>query len=113
MRIRLIPLDGLLTVLQKEFGARYLQGNVGKELYPGMTADVPTIVATALVITTQAFNTDLAYRITKLIYDKRGELAQFHPSAPHITLVGAAERSPIPVDPRAVRYFKERGVPGF
>ena len=113
VRMRLIPLDGLLATLQKEFGARYVKGSVGKELYPGMTADVPTIVATALVIATQAFDTDLAYQITRLIYERRGELAQSHSSAQYITLLGAAERSRIPFHPGAVRYFKERGVLGF
>lgn len=113
VRIRLIPLDILIPSLEREFRGRYLKGAVRKVYYPGMTDDVPTIVAAVLIVTTQALSTDLAYQITKLIYEKRAELAQIHPAAQHITLIGIAERPLIPFHPGAVLYFKERGAEGF
>ena len=54
-----------------------------------------------------------AYQITKMIYERRAELAAVHKEAANITTTGAAERSPVPFHPGSIRYFKERGIPGF
>ena len=113
IRVRLVPLDILIPSLESEFKGRYLKGVVRKVYYPGMVDDVATIVAAALIVTNQTLSTDLAYQVTRLIYEKRADLAQIHPAAQHVTLLGIAGRSPIPFHPGAVRYFKERGVPGF
>ncbi|MGH2361266.1 MAG: TAXI family TRAP transporter solute-binding subunit [bacterium] len=113
IRIKLIPLDAVLPALQKEFGKRYIKVTIRKEFYPGMTADVPTVGPIYLLLTHQDFNADLAYQITRLIYEKRGELVQGYRYAQYITLIGVADRSPIPFHPGAIRYFKEREVEGF
>jgi len=113
LRIKLIPLDSVVPALQKEFGNRYLRMTIRKEYYPGMTADVPTFGTAFLLVAHQDLGADLAYQITKLVYEKRGELTRADRVAQFITLIGAAGRSSIPFHPGATRYFKERGVEGF
>jgi len=66
-----------------------------------------------LLISHKDFDADLAYQITKLLFERRPELALVHKEAANITLTGAAGRSPLPFHPGAVRYFKERNVEGF
>ncbi|MDR7543695.1 MAG: TAXI family TRAP transporter solute-binding subunit [Armatimonadota bacterium] len=113
MRIRLVPLDALLPAMQKKWGNLYFRSVIQKEFYPGMPADAPTIGVANLLISHKDFNAELAYQITKLVYERRADLAQVHKEATNITLIGVAGRSPLPFHPGAVRYFKERGVEGF
>jgi len=113
IRIKLIPLDSVLPALQAKYGKLYFRSTILKEIYPGMTANVATVGVANLLVVHKDFNAELAYQITKLIFEKRAELAQVHQEAANITLTGAAERSPLPFHPGAARYFRERGVAGF
>jgi len=113
LRIRIIPLDGLIPTLQRTYGNLYFRSVIIKEIYPGMTANVATIGVANLLVVHQDFSAELAYQITKLIFERRGELAAVHKEAANITLIGAAGRSPVPFHPGAIRYFRERGVEGF
>ena len=102
-----------MPAFQREFGNLYFKAAIQKEFYPGMTANVATVGVAVLLSVHQDFNADLAYQITKLIYEKRAELVQAQREAAYITLIGVAGRSSIPFHPGAIRYFRERGVEGF
>lgn len=113
VRIRLIPLDTLVPVLQRKYGNLYFRSVINKEFYPGMPADAPTIGVSNLLVVHQDFDAELAYQITKLLFERRPELAQIHKEAANITTLGAAGRSPVPFHPGAIRYYRERGIEGF
>ncbi|MDR7401157.1 MAG: TAXI family TRAP transporter solute-binding subunit [Armatimonadota bacterium] len=113
VRIKLIPLDDVLPAMQRRWGNLYFRAVIRKEFYPGMTADVATIGVANLLVVHRDFDAELAYRITKLLFEKRDELARVHREAANITLIGVAGRSPVPFHPGAIRYYKERGVEGF
>jgi hypothetical protein len=113
VRIKLIPLDFVLPALQKEVGNLLFKVTILKEFYPGMTANVPTVAQAALLVVHQDFDADLAYQITKLIYERRADLALLHKVAQDISLIGVGGRSPIPFHPGAIPYFRERGAEGF
>src|SRR3970282_2785146 len=74
VRIKLIPLDSALPALQKEFGNLLFKVTILKEFYLGMTANVPTIGQAILLVVHRDFDPNIAYQITKLIYEKRTEL---------------------------------------
>ena len=113
IRIRLVPLDTTIPNLQKQYGALYFKATILKEIYPGMPANAPTVGVANLLVVHQDFSAELAYQITKMIYERRAELAAVHKEAANITTTGVAGRSPLPFHPGAIRYFKERGIPGF
>jgi len=113
IRMRLVPLDTTLANLQKKYGALYFRAVILKEIYPGTPANAVTVGVANLLVVHQDFSADLAYQITKMIYERRGELAAVHKEAANITTTGVAGRSPLPFHPGAIRYFKERGIEGF
>ncbi len=113
VRIQLVPLDVLVPALQAKYGNLYFRSVIQKEFYPGMPADAPTIGVANLLVVHQDFNAEMAYQITKLLFEKRADLAQVHKEAANITLIGLAGRSPVPFHPGAIRYYRERGVEGF
>jgi TRAP transporter TAXI family solute receptor len=113
VRIRMVALDGLLPALQRRFGDLYFRTVVLREFYPGLPANVPTIGLANLLVVHEDFDADLAYQITRLLFEQRLELARIHREAGNITLVGIAGRSPVPFHPGAIRFYRERGIEGF
>lgn len=113
VKIKLVPMDTTIPALQKKYGSLYFRSVILKEFYPGSAANAPTVGVANLIVVHQDFSTDLAYQITKLIYERRAELALSHKEASNITTTGVAGRSPVPFHPGAIRYFKERGIEGF
>jgi len=113
VKIKLVPMDSVIPNLQKQYGSLYFRSVILKEFYPGAAANAPTVGVANLIVVHRDFSTDLAYQITRLIYERRGELALSHKEAANITTTGVAGRSPLPFHPGAVKYFKERGIEGF
>jgi hypothetical protein len=113
VKIKLVPMDSTIPALQKKYGSLYFRATILKEFYPGAAANAPTVGVANLIVVHQDFSNDLAYQITKLIYERRAELALSHKEAANITTTGVAGRSPLPFHPGAIRYFKERGIEGF
>ena len=50
----------------------------------------------------------LAHDITKLLFDKQGDLAAIHPQARELGIETALKGSPVPYHPGAIRYYRER-----
>lgn len=113
IRIRLVPLDTTLAPLQRKYGNLYFRAVILKEIYSGMPSNAATVGVANLLVVHRDFSADLAYQITKLIYERRADLAQVHKEAANITVTGVAGRSPVPFHPGAIRYFRERGIEGF
>jgi TRAP transporter TAXI family solute receptor len=113
IRVKIVPMDDLVEPLRKEFGPLYFRAVISRVVYPGMDQPVPTIGVANLLVVHQDFPEDLAYRITRLIFERKAELETVHAEAKNITLLRIAGRTPIPFHPGAARYYRERAVPGF
>ena len=53
---------------------------------------------------------DLAYELTKVLFEKQKDLAAIHPEAKKLSIDTATQGSPAPFHPGAIRYYQERGV---
>ena len=78
--------------------------------YSGQDKDVPTAAVINYLVTSSAVSDDLAYQMTKLIYESLPELANSHAAGKEIKLQTAATGSPVPLHPGAIRYYKEKGL---
>ncbi|MDR7438758.1 MAG: TAXI family TRAP transporter solute-binding subunit [Armatimonadota bacterium] len=112
-RIRLVPLEDVLSPLRARYGELYFRIVISKVVYPGMTEDVPVVGVRNLLVVHRTFLEDLAYAIVRLIFERRSELEAVHREARGISLLRVRAGEAIPFHPGAVRYFRERGVPGF
>ena len=107
--IRMIPTGDLVPALQKEHGPLYFSLQVPANAYPGVTAPVSVVgVANALVVN-RSMPDQLAYDITRVLFEKQAELAAIHPEARNLTLPTAVKGSPAEFHPGALRYYRERG----
>src|SRR6266852_8735403 len=78
--------------------------------YSGQDKDVPTAAVINYLVTSSAVSDDLAYQMTKLIFDSLPELANSHVAGKDIKLENAPMGSPVPLHPGAIRYYKEKGL---
>jgi TRAP transporter TAXI family solute receptor len=78
--------------------------------YTGQDKDVPTAAVVNYLVTSSAVSDDLAYQMTKLVFDSLPELANSHAAGREIKLENAAVGSPVPLHPGAIRYYKEKGL---
>jgi TRAP transporter TAXI family solute receptor len=78
--------------------------------YTGQDKDVPTAAVVNYLVTSSAVSDDLAYQMTKLVYESLPDLANAHAAGKEIKLENAATGSPVPLHPGAVRYYREKGL---
>lgn len=78
--------------------------------YDGQASDVPTVAITNLLVSHDGVPDDVAYQMTKLMFDNLDRLGNAHSAAKDIQLEGAAKGLPIPLHPGAERFYTEAGV---
>ncbi|MBI3049230.1 MAG: TAXI family TRAP transporter solute-binding subunit [Acidobacteria bacterium] len=108
---RLIPNDDVIPALQAQYGpSLYKRIVILSGTYPGQAADVPVVGVENALVVDGRMDEQLAYDLTRTLFDKRDALAAIHPEARHLAPDRAVAGSPAPFHPGAVRYYRERGV---
>ncbi len=93
-----------------KIGAPFKSVIIPANTYTGQDKDVPTAAVINYLVTSSAVSDDLAYQMTKLIYESLPDLANAHVAGKEIKLENAATGSPVPLHPGAIRYYKEKGL---
>ncbi len=107
---RLLANDETLPALQRHGAGLYSRIVIPHGVYPGLAADVPVVgVANILVVHAQ-MSDQLAYDITRLLFERQSQLAVVHPEAAKLSLATAAAAAPTAFHPGAQRYYREKGA---
>lgn len=107
---RILSTEDMLPRLQQAHGeSLYYRAVIPQDVY-SMAADVPVVAVANLLVVSESMPEDLAYDITRLLFEKQEELATIHPQARDLSLDTALTGSPVPFHPGAIRYYRERGV---
>ena len=93
-----------------KIGPPFVSVMIPANTYAGQDKDVPTAAVVNYLVTSSAVSDDLAYQMTKLIFESLPELANSHSAGKEIKLESAAAGSPVPLHPGAIRYYKEKGL---
>jgi uncharacterized protein len=107
--IRLVPIAAYIDELQSEYGEFYQEGVIPAGTYSGVGEDVPTIVVPNYFVVNEEMDEELAYQITKLIFENKDALVEAHPEAENIKLEEATDVPPLDLHPGAQRYYDEAG----
>ncbi|MFB2673201.1 TAXI family TRAP transporter solute-binding subunit [Shewanella sp. LC6] len=97
-------------VILKINNPAYQHGVIPASTYEGQTADVSTVAIQNLFVTHAGVSDDLAYQMTKLMFEHLDRLGNAHSAAKAIQLDKATKNLPAPLHPGAERYFKEVGA---
>lgn len=79
-------------------------------LYEGMEEPVQTISIPNVLTVDASMDEELAYQVTKVLFEKTDELIAIHPAANDTTVEFSVESTPIPFHPGALRYYEEVGA---
>jgi TRAP transporter TAXI family solute receptor len=93
-----------------KIGPPFVSVMIPANTYAGQDKDVPTAAVINYLVTSSAVTDDLAYQMTKLIFESLPELANSHAAGNEIRLETAAMGSPVPLHPGAIRYYREKGL---
>ncbi|MCW4152727.1 TAXI family TRAP transporter solute-binding subunit [Halomonas sp. 18H] len=80
------------------------------DLYEGMESAVQTIGIPNILATSSELDEELAYQITKTLYEHTDQLIAIHPAANDTTVKFSVDSTPIAFHPGALRYYEEQGV---
>jgi hypothetical protein len=110
-KIKLIDIAHLTPKLNEKYGPLYAEATIPKETYSGMEKDAENITVWNILAVNENMSEDMAYNITKIVFEKRDELAKVHKEALNIKLeLQSQKRSGIPFHPGALKYFNEKGI---
>ncbi|SFH60241.1 TAXI family TRAP transporter solute-binding subunit [Albimonas pacifica] len=78
--------------------------------YTGVDADIDVLGIPNVLAVSSEMSDDLAYAITKAMFDNIAELQAVHPAANQTTVEFTLKATPVPLHPGAIRYFEEIGA---
>lgn len=108
--ISIVPLaDDIIAKLNKN--QPYFAGFVlPAGTYKGVDKDVQTISVRAVWATHADLPEEVAYAVTKALYENVDKLAKVHVKGKEISLKTALESVSVPLHPGAKRYYQEKGL---
>jgi len=110
LKLRLIPNDEALPKMRAQYGDSTYESLVIPKATYGTDQDVAVVGIANLLVVSDSMAETLAYDITRLLFEKKAELAAIHPQANDLSLATAVAESPVPFHPGAVRYYTEKNA---
>jgi TRAP transporter TAXI family solute receptor len=110
LTIAVVPCADALASLQREYGALYFPLEIPPGAYPGVQEAVPVVGVANVLIVNRAMPDDLAYNITRVLFEKQPELAAIHPEARNLSTGTAMKGSPAEFHPGALRFYRSKGL---
>jgi uncharacterized protein len=108
--LRLVPSADLLPTLRRDHGDLYSSADIPPGTYKGVGETVSVIAVANVLVVNAAMPEPLAYSITRLLFERKAELAAIHPEAGKLSPERAATGSPAAYHEGALRYYRETGL---
>ncbi len=105
--IRLVPLDAFVPGMVETYGPEYVGGPIPASTY-GLSEGVDTVSVKNYIVANQDMSADLAYAVTRVMFEAQDEIDRVAPGVRQPTLGAAIFTSPLELHPGAVRYFREQ-----
>jgi uncharacterized protein len=110
-KIKLIEIAHLTKKMNDKYGSLYAEATIPATTYKGMDQDNKNNTVWNIMAVNASMSEDLAYQLTKIMLEKREDLALVHKEALNIKPEWQTSgRAGIPWHPGALKYFKEKGM---
>ena len=111
VRLRLLDHADAVAKMNAKYGDLYAPGTIPAGTYPGQDKDNAIANVWNILVVHETMPADVAYQITKVIFEHTAEWATVHAEAKTLSLDNQKQdNSPVPFHPGAVTYLGERGV---
>ena len=110
-KIKILDIAQNVGKMNAKYGAIYSATVIPKATYNGMEADAQNVAVWNIMAVNASMSDDLAYQLTKMMLEKRDDLALVHKEALNIKVENQTKaKSGIPFHPGALKYFAEKGI---
>jgi hypothetical protein len=93
-----------------KLGAPFIEATIPAGTYKGQDVDVKTVAVVNFLVTHEGVSDEIAYQMTKQLFENLPDMQAAHKSAIAIKLEGALKGMPVPLHPGAAKYYKEKGI---
>lgn len=108
--LKVIPLSGPeIAALQKQ-QPYYTSVKLPANSYKGQTEAVETLAVMAVWATHESVPDNVAYEVTKALFDNVAIMGQVHVQGKNISPSTALAVGTAPIHPGALKYYKEKGI---
>ncbi|WP_290785784.1 TAXI family TRAP transporter solute-binding subunit [Halomonas sp.] len=108
--IHLIPLSDEEVANAREAEPVFAPYELRAGLYDGMEEAVQTIGIPNVLAVSSEMDEEMAYQITRILFEHTDELIAVHPAANDTTVEFSIDSTPIPFHDGALRYYEEIGA---
>ena len=105
--ITVVPVPAALV---EQIGSPYVVATIPAGTYTGQDQDVPTAAVVNFLVTQAEVPDEVAYLMTKTLFEHLDTLVAAHAAAKAIKLENALKGMPVPLHPGAERFYKEKGM---
>lgn len=108
--IRLIALSEAEIAAARANSPIFAPAAIPGGTYAGVEADVATLGIPNVLVASAEMPDELAYAITRAMFENIGQLRAVHPAAAQTTVEFTLQTLPVPLHPGALRYYEEIGA---
>ncbi len=108
--VRMVPLSGPEIDALRKKQPYYAMVQLPANTYKGQAAPVDTLAVLAIWSTHAELSDQMAYEVTKALFENTETLGQVHPKGKEIALKTALQSISIPLHPGAEKYYREKGM---
>ena len=110
-QIKVLDIAQYTAKMNAKYGPLYAEATIPAATYKGMAKDAKNNTVWNIMAVNASMSEDLAYQLTKIMLEKRDDLALVHKEALNIKPEWqTSNRAGIPWHPGALKYFKEMGM---
>lgn len=105
-----VPLDGAKADAVLAKFPFLVKDAIPAKTYRGQDAAVPTLSVQAILVVNKDMSDEVAYTLTKTLFENLDTVAKSHKKGEEISLAKALDGITIPFHPGAEKYLKEKGA---
>jgi TRAP transporter TAXI family solute receptor len=110
-KIKILDIAHYTAKMNAKYGPLYAEATIPASTYKGMEADAKNNTVWNIMAVNASTDEKLAYDLTRIMLEKREDLALVHKEALNIKPEWqTSSRAGIPWHPGALKYFKEKGI---
>ncbi|NRQ32165.1 TAXI family TRAP transporter solute-binding subunit [Nonomuraea sp. NN258] len=106
--MKLLDTADVLAKMQATHGPQYVSLDIDTSVYK-LSGTVKTVGVANVLLVPDKMGEQLAYDVTRVLFEKKPQLEAVHPEAKNLDTKLAQQVAPVELHPGAARYYKEKG----
>jgi TRAP transporter TAXI family solute receptor len=106
--MRMLDVGDVLAKMQEKYGKEYIGLDIDLSVYK-LSGTIKTVGVANVLLVPDKMDEQLAYDITKTLFEHKAQLGAVHPEAKKLDAKLGRQVEPVALHPGAARYYKEKG----